>query len=32
LDMEYFNHIPYVKASSVRETGSLTALAWGSSH
>jgi putative transposase len=27
LDMEYFNHIPYVKASSVRETGSLTALA-----
>jgi putative transposase len=26
LDMEYFNHIPYVKASSVRETGSLTAL------
>ena len=27
LDMEYFNRIPYVKASSVRETGSLTALA-----
>jgi transposase len=27
LDMEYFNRIPYVKASSVKETGSLTALA-----
>lgn len=26
LDMEYFNGIPYVKASSVKETGSLTAL------
>ena len=27
LDMEYFNNIPYVKASLVCETGSLTALA-----
>ncbi len=27
LDMEYFNSIPYVKASSVKEAGSLTALA-----
>lgn len=27
LDMEYFNSIQYVKASSIKETGSLTALA-----
>lgn len=28
MSLRYFNSIPYVKASSVYESGSLTALAW----